>query len=220
MKKIIAFDLDDTLYDELTFVHSGFRAVSDFLFQEKQIPADLSINKMSCLLKNGRGKIFDDMLHSFDVFSKGLVKKCITTYRLHQPKIALYPEADECLDRLRNNSIYIVTDGHKIVQRNKVYALNLMNRVTKVMPTHQYGRCYEKPSAYCFEKICKLESIPFNQLVYIGDNPYKDFVGIKPLGIHTIRVRTGQYKNIKKDSSFEAEITIDSLKELTENLWC
>jgi putative hydrolase of the HAD superfamily len=50
--------------------------------------------------------------------------------------------------------------------------------------------------------------------VYIADNPYKDFVGIKPQGFATIRVLTGPYKDIAIGEAFEADWKIKDLSEL------
>ncbi|MNB88558.1 hypothetical protein D3C75_355750 [compost metagenome] len=52
-------------------------------------------------------------------------------------------------------------------------------------------------------------------MVYIGDNPLKDFVGIKPLWVRTIRVRRGMFQDVEAENGkFEAEYEIDSLYEL------
>jgi putative hydrolase of the HAD superfamily len=51
-------------------------------------------------------------------------------------------------------------------------------------------------------------------IVYIGDNPNKDFVNIKKLGFRTIRVLKGMFSNSNKETKFEAELNILSLVEL------
>ncbi len=45
-------------------------------------------------------------------------------------------------------------------------------------------------------------------IVYIGDNPNKDFVNIKKLGFRTIRVLKGMFSNSNKETKFEAELNI------------
>ena len=73
---------------------------------------------------------------------------------------------------------------------------------------------HSKPSTYCFEKIAKLEKVEYKDIVYIGDNPNKDFVNIKKLGFRTIRVLKGMFSNLNKETKFEAELNILSLVEL------
>jgi len=55
-------------------------------------------------------------------------------------------------------------------------------------------------------------------VIYIADNPNKDFVGLKPLGFKTIRVLKGPYKDLKKPPEFEADLNIRSLAELDVEL--
>jgi len=216
---IIVFDLDDTLYDEITFVKSGFKAVSGFLNKEFKTPMKESYNFMlSELNENGRGHIFDSTLKKFASLSKRNIKLCVSAYRLHNPKIKLNKDAVSCLKRFKSSSKYIVTDGNKVVQSNKVKALKVENKVKKVFITHRYGLKHSKPSPYCFQKIIQLEKAKPSDLVYIGDNPFKDFVGIKPLGVKTIRILKGDYKNSKVAKKFNAHITINSLDEINHKL--
>lgn len=212
---IIVFDLDDTLYDEISFVKSGFRAVSNYLYNVYSLPFETSFKFMiKNFENNSRGHVFNDLLQSFKLYSKKNVKKCLSVYRNHKPDIELYPKAVECLNYLERYPIYIVTDGNKIVQKNKLIALGIYDRVKFCFLTNRYGIRNAKPSPYCFLKICEREKVAPQQVVYIGDNPYKDFVGIKPLGFKTIRVLTGQFKNIRNEDEFEAEYGINTLSEL------
>jgi putative hydrolase of the HAD superfamily len=60
------------------------------------------------------------------------------------------------------------------------------------------------------------ENCSSSKMVYIGDNPYKDFINIKKIGIHTIRILRGSYKNIKLDSDHEADYSFKSLDGLSK----
>jgi putative hydrolase of the HAD superfamily len=213
---VLVFDLDDTLYNEVMFVQSGFRAVAEFLFQTYAVPMQESYSLMIEILKSGRGRIFDDVLLYFEIFSKKTVEKCIYIYRRHRPNIELYNDTIECLLRFKNYPVYIVTDGNKLVQKNKLVALGLYDTVKFCFITHRYGVKNAKPSSYCFLKICKREKVDPCEVIYIGDNPHKDFVGIKALGFKTVRIMRGHYKEIVKPEAFEADRKIQSLDELTE----
>lgn len=212
---IIVFDLDDTLYDEITFVKSGFFEVANYLEREFSLPQKQTFNFMIQRLNEGRGKIFDDTLLNFGLFSKKGVERCLSVYRKHQPYIQLDVEADNCLKRFSKYPIYIVTDGNKLVQKNKLVALGLNDRVKFSYITHRYGIRNAKPSPFCFQHICHRENVEPNQVVYIGDNPNKDFVGIKPLGFKTVRLLKGNFKDFRKTPMFEADLEITSLRELT-----
>jgi putative hydrolase of the HAD superfamily len=218
---VLAFDLDDTLYEELNYVKSGFREVARWLLNELGIDENSSYQFMvNELERSGRGNIFNNLLAEHELFSKSRLKKCISVYRLHFPDIRLSKEASECLLRLKSHSKYVVTDGNKLVQYNKVKALELdkMQAIRKIFITYRHGLKHGKPSPYCFMKICELENTTPEHVVYIGDNPHKDFVGIKPFGFKTIRVLQGNFKNLQLDEAHEADLRIHSLEELTDEL--
>ena len=213
---IIVFDLDEVLYDEKTYVISGFRAVSEFLEKDEAIPKKIIFEYLKRRLKNGRERIFNDLLDNFRIYSQKNLKKCISVYRTHTPKIKLYSDAKDCLKRLKNYPLYIVTDGNKIVQKNKIKALNLENHIKKIILTSNYELRNSKPSTFCFQKICDMEKTSPTNLVYIGDDPHKDFVGLKREGFKTIRLFKGRFKNERLSKEFEADYKIKSLKEINE----
>jgi putative hydrolase of the HAD superfamily len=214
---VIVFDLDDTLYNEVTFVQSGFRAVANFLFKAHTIAVNESYLFMAEQLKQGRGRIFDEMLQYFGIFSKKLVLQCLYIYRSHTPDIKLNEDAIACLERLKDFPVYIVTDGNKLVQKKKLVALGLYNTVKFCFITHRYGVKNAKPSPHCFLKICEQEKVKPQEVAYIGDNPHKDFVGIKALGFKTIRIMRGHFKDVVKPAEFEAHCQIQSLNEVTDD---
>lgn len=218
MKPVLVFDLDDTLYDELSYVDSGFRAVAQFLTDAFQVKYDAAYQSMKYRVARGRDRIFDDILSEFGLYSRKNVRRCLSVYRLHKPSIALYPEADACLTRFADWPLYIVTDGNKLVQHNKLEALGLKKRVRRYFITHRFGLRNAKPSPYCFHKICEAERVEPQQVVYIADNPNKDFVGIKPLGFPTVRVLTGQHRSVTKPAEYGADFIISSLQELDRAL--
>lgn len=212
---ILVFDLDNTLYDELTYVESGFHAVARFLTKEKKLPEKKLFYDLQKRFAFGRGTIFNDVLKQYDIYSQILVKRCVSVYHQHKPDIKLYKDSDACLKRFSKTPMYIVTDGNKIVQANKIEALGLNKRVKKVFITHRFGVNHAKPSPYCFFKICEIEKTNPGNVIYIGDNPSKDFVGIKPLGFKTIRILRGYHANESMAGKFEAHSNITSLNQIT-----
>ena len=212
---VLVFDLDDTLYPELSYVHSGFRAVATFLSPLLGMPAEtLAAGMVAEEAAQGRGQIFDNVLRQHGRWSKMLVAACLRTYRQHRPELTLYPDAERCLARFAHWPLYLVTDGHKEVQARKVAALGLAGRVRHAYLTNRYGRHRAKPDPHVFGLICRRENVPPGEVVYVGDNPRKDFVGIKPLGFQTVRILRGNYANVTADAAHEADRRIHSLDEL------
>ncbi len=214
---IVVFDLDDTLYPEKTFFESGLHSVAEFLSNELKLDYSLIEREMLKFYKrNGREGIFDFILRENGFPQKKYVQRCLSVYRKHTPVIKPYKEAIECLDKLIDYRKYLVTDGNILVQRSKIKALEINKYFIKTIPTYQYGILNAKPSTFCFDLIRKYEALEdCSKLVYVGDNPQKDFVNLKSKRYKTIRVLTGAYKDVKLQAKYEAEYIISSLKELT-----
>lgn len=212
---LFVFDLDDTLYDESTFVQGGFQAVSLFLTKKLRTDPKLLLKEMLAILtRDGRGKVFNTLLKQHGIKSQSLAKECLKVYRAHQPTLTLYPDAKRCFSKYKEHPLYLVTDGHKKVQSAKIQALGLDEIMEHCFVTRNYGLQHEKPSPYCFWKICEKENVTPQHVIYIGDDPSKDFVGIKPLGFQTVRVLRGRHKDVNKPLKFEADRTILTLDEL------
>lgn len=211
---IYIFDLDDTLYDERQYVESGFRAVASHAAEQWGLDATGCYEQLVRLLDTqGRGHIFDDFLAHHSLSSKTNIQACVRTYRLHKPNLTLPAEHLQLLQQLPK-PLYLVTDGHKIVQQNKVEALGIATLFKRVFITHRFGIKHAKPSTHCFELIKKAEKCEWQDMVYIGDNPAKDFVNLNKLGMNTVRVLTGVHRNIAAHDDFDALKTIATLVEL------
>ncbi|MDQ7045238.1 MAG: HAD family hydrolase [Sulfurimonas sp.] len=215
--KVIVFDLDDTLYNEIDYVKSAFMEVSKYFSDtyrfEKNKFFTLMMEKLN---QNGRGKVFDDTLAHFNILNKANVKKSISIYRTHIPNIKLPQASKDIINYYTRLAIplYIVTDGNKLVQFNKIKGLNIENSFKKILITHRYGIKNAKPSVYCFIKIAQLEKVNYSDIVYIGDNIKKDFIAIKKLGFRTIRIKNGMYRNLVLNKEYHAEIDIQSLQDI------
>lgn len=217
---ILIFDLDDTLYEELSYVKSGFSAVAEYgesaFGWDKSESLSLMLN---ILALEGRGSVFDRWLQHNKCYSRKLVLKCLGIYRTHTPRLCLPDSTKEVLDYFFDlTPLYIVTDGNKIVQGNKVRALNLQCYFRRIFITHRFGVRHSKPSIYCFEKIKSAENCSWSDMVYVGDNPSKDFVNLNPLGVLTIRVLTGPYRDAEALPGYDASLTIQDLSQLANVL--
>lgn len=217
---ILVFDLDDTLYDELSYVDSGLAAVARYGQTRWGWDAASSLETLRTILEQeGRGQVFDRWLEGGAQWSRTRVRECIKVYRHHLPSLALFPEANRFLRNYgRHWPLYLVTDGHKIVQRNKVEALGLWNTFRRVLITHRFGLAAAKPATLCFERILEAENGKWSDLVYVGDNPAKDFVGLNAVGALTIRVLTGTHAQVLPPQGYDAKLTIRNLDGLPKAL--
>ncbi len=212
--KLILFDLDETLYDEKSYVLSGFRVISKYLSIKHKIDEKSLFNELvQSLEKKGRGENFDILLKKFKLIDS--VSDMVRIYRQHKPKIKLFPEVMELLKKLSSFfKIGIITDGNLIMQENKITALKLYKAVDFIIYTDK-NKLKEKPDISSFKKALTIAKCTANESIYIGDNPYKDFIGAKSLGIKTIRIKRGEYENIVLSKKYEADITIEGLSNLS-----
>lgn len=215
---ILIFDLDDTLYEELSYVRSGFRAVANYFSDVIKVDKDTLYDELYKQVLISRNNVFDIVFSKYRKVTKANIKSIVSVYRRHIPKITLYPDAARCLERFKDYKKYIVTDGNKEVQYKKYLYLDIYTQINKVFISHRYGIENIKPSPYIFLKLSeKLKVLP-SDIIYIGDNPNKDFIGIKPFGFKTVRVNRGMFHNIFLSDAHEAHITINTLDELTPDL--
>jgi len=212
---ILIFDMDDTLYDESTYVESSFRAVAFYISEKYELPENNVFEDLIQVLnERGRGHIFDEVLKQYSIYTKTEVKKCLSVYRKNIPRIKLFDEVRDALVMLSDYPMYMVSDGNKLVQSIKANALGTKTYFKKILLTHRYGTKHAKPSTYCFSLIKKLEKCNWNQMVYVADDPNKDFVNLNPLGVETVRVLTGRFKDQKAKDGYDAIFRIKNLSAL------
>lgn len=217
---ILIFDLDDTLYSEIDYTLSGFRHVAKLLAADYGIDPQRSYADMKQdLERNGRGKVFDNLLLSHALFSKKRIKDLVTAYRGHKPDIRMPAAHHDLLGQLSVRfPLYIITDGHKSVQRRKVDTLGVRSYVQRALLTNQYGRHNAKPSLYCFDLIRKWEKTDWSRMVYVGDNPTKDFLPLNRMGGTTVRVHSGPFAKTKAAPGYDAGHQIEKLVDLPDAL--
>ena len=190
--KAILFDLDDTLYDEKQFVKSGFIKVTEFIEDKFKINKKDFYKILIDIFNNGsRGNIFNLALEKVNIiFDENIISSMVKIYREHNPKIRLAEDIKSLIIKLKEiYSLGIVTDGYFEVQKKKIQALKLEELFDSIIYTDKYGREYWKPNISGYKLVLEeLGDILPEETVYIGDNPHKDFIGAKKLGITTVRL--------------------------------
>jgi putative hydrolase of the HAD superfamily len=190
--RAVVFDLDDTLYPERDYVMSGFRAVALWADVNLGISSDKGRQELRALLERGvRGDTFDRWLVTHNRFSKARVAQLVWTYREHEPLIKPYPEVPEVLRSLKSRYLLgLVSDGYLEVQRRKLEALRLAPWFDAIVFSDEWGRKAWKPSTQPFEAILqRLGNLPGRDVVYVGDNPAKDFLAARRAGLAAVQVR-------------------------------
>ena len=169
-----------------------------------------------------RGNILDAALTKLGVaVSPELIAELVQIYRAHMPHLQLFPDAHRALDYYqRRSKVALLTDGFAAVQRNKVRGLGVESAFTACIYTDDLGRDCWKPSEVPFLKLAAMLEMTdaMDRLVYVADNPTKDFIAPNRLGWSTVRIKRpgGEYAALEpREASHAAGCEIHSLDELS-----
>jgi len=143
----------------------------------------------------------------------GFVSELGKVYRSHTPVLTLVAGAEDLLKALkeRGYKLSIITDGDIGVQKKKVEALRIKDFFDCLVFSDEYGVDKQKPSKFPYQKALDVLEVRPQESIYLGDNPYKDFITARKLGIHTIRIMRGQYRSVVLDEEYEADFQIKRL---------
>lgn len=218
---IMVFDLDDTLYPEMQFVHSGFNAVDQFLRRTEGL-VGFHEHAQRLFEAQGSGTIFDDFLiEVIGMAPKSLVKEMVQIYRNHKPRLTLFSDARWALSHFGpRHQMGLLTDGYFETQRNKVAALGIAHVFDAIVYSDELGRANWKPSPVPYQTVMERLASQSELHCYVSDNPRKDFIAPRAMGWHTVRLRRpcGLYAELELDEGHEVDVEISSLLELPQAL--
>lgn len=220
-RSAVLLDLDDTLYPEREFARGGFRAAAESLAVRLDRPADELFAICWQRFETGvRGSIFDTVLTELNVpHDTTLIDDLIRIYRSHEPQLTLFDDADRLLTSLAPQfGLGLLTDGAAEVQRRKVKALGLQRRIEAIVYSDDFGREHWKPSPIPYLELLRKLHVEPSHAVYVGDNPKKDFIGARRLGLQTVRIRrpNTEHGHLEPQPGFEADHEIATLDLLPE----
>lgn len=188
-KKVVVFDLDDTLYKEIDFLKSGYRQVAELVEKRYALSEnEIYHNLLSWYYKKENPFVLLNETYGLD----SPVADYLDVYRFHHPNICLSDGVEETLSELKTRDVVlgIITDGRKVTQQNKIEALGLSRWFEKenIFINEEPG--HFKPSHWSFDRLMQhcLEQFPSQDLsfYYVGDNPQKDFLAPNEFGWETI----------------------------------
>ena len=215
-KKVVIFDLDDTLYNEIDFLKSAYKEISIKIGKEVSIDALLIYNQMlKCF--HHKENVFEAIIKKYGSLYK--IQELLHIYRNHKPEIELSNKKKNVLDRLKSKNIHmgLLTDGRSVQQRNKINALKLNTWFSEIIISEEFGS--EKPNINNYTHFEKM----FGKGIYyyIGDNVKKDFVSPNRLNWTTIYLKNNGL-NIHKQSdtlineNYKAKYTVNEFCEILD----
>lgn len=222
VRRGVVLDLDDTLYLERDYVRSGFGAVAAHLARERGVDADrVRTHLWDRFTRGERGSHFDDLVASDPALAGTGVADLVEVYRHHVPDIRLLPGVPELLRALRTDArpTALISDGVLAGQEAKVAALGLTDLVDgPVVLTDVWGRDGWKPDPRAFVHVAEAWGMPHDDLVYVGDNPHKDFDAPRALGWACVRLRMPGQLHHDVDDRVQPDLTVGSVTALAAAL--
>ncbi len=182
-KKVVIFDLDDTLFSEKDYVKSGYKKIAESFPQIKDMQ-----QKLWLAFESGH-KAINYVLENEGLFSEENLNKALTVYRSHVPEIELYEDAKTLISILKESGVRlgIITDGRPEGQKAKIKALGIESLFEKIIITDELGGLsFRKPSPEAFKIMQDFFNVPFEDMVYVGDNPEKDFIAPSELKMDSV----------------------------------
>lgn len=205
MIKVVLFDLDDTLISEDDYIKSGYNHVAKVIENRYSLNAIEIYDDLYRLYIEDSKNVFNRVLDKYDIkYNKDDIMFLVNEYRNHIPTIEFYDDVVPTITELKKRGIKIgiISDGYLSTQKNKAEVLGLYNLFDKVIFTEEFGREYWKPHPKSFEIMKEYFDVNYDEMIYIGDNPEKDFFISSIYPIKTIRINrnksvylTSQYLN-------------------------
>jgi len=188
--KGVVFDMDDTLYPENAYVQSGFRAVSIWLSTHGWVQEEQAFEFLwRGHLEERRGNTFDSLMEAFPGLNHVTeLPELVQIYREHPPVIAMFPAMEALLKALKTKGIptALISDGRHAVQTRKIAALGLQDLIDEIFLTDTWGSNFWKPHQRAYQEAEQALRLHASDLVYVADNPLKDFQTPKALGWRTL----------------------------------
>jgi putative hydrolase of the HAD superfamily len=206
---VVVFDLDDTLYKENEYNHSGVITVAEVIEQLY----GKNITEQLLEVRNRKGDIWECACELLNL-PHSVKESFLWMYRLHTPKIELNKKTVTFMKEVANysNQVVILTDGRSVTQRIKLNALSLLEYPLYI--SEEYAS--NKPEEKRFKQIMK-DFVAYNY-VYIADNPVKDFVAPNKLGWRTVGVlNTGNnihYQQSNLDKQYDPTIWVNNIEDI------
>lgn len=188
-KKVVVFDLDDTLYKEIDFLKSGYRKVAELVARQYGCDARAIYDQLLKWYYNGENA-FACLNEEYGFGNP--VNEYLDIYRYHHPTITLSDETKDILSKLIEENVVlgIITDGREITQKQKVEALELEQWISMDLVMINEDKKYFKPNHWSFDRMmlkCFENGIDADAtFYYVGDNTEKDFLAPNQLGWDTV----------------------------------
>ena len=217
MIKAVLFDLDNTLIDFMKMKRAcSEAAIRSMIDSGLKIDEQRGVKKLFDMYnKYGmeNQNIFDRFIRkTYGKLDYGMLAKAIIAYRkVKAGNLMPYPNAVKTLIKLKERGLKlgIVSDAPVKQAWLRLAELNLCDFFDVVVARGPKAKM--KPHAMPFKKaLSALEMTP-EEILFVGDNPARDILGAKKVGMKTALAKYGQ---VIYGSKVKADFEINDISEL------
>lgn len=214
--ELVAFDLDNTLYDEGLWFDAALPPIATHLAARSGRPAEAIEARLRAILRE-KGKhyhhLFDDVLGELALDRTTHLRDVLAIFRDAPERLELFPAMGELLGDL--NARYrlgLVTSGQHLVQERKVEMLGIRPLFAAIVFSSTLAE--NKPGRMPFDRLLAEVGVEAPRAVYVGDNPLFDFRGANEVGMLTVRVPNPELDALVVPSGWDAQVRVGGPAEL------
>ncbi len=231
-KKLLIFDLDETIYDHQFASLSGLKAISEAfpIWQNHDLKAienmyfedlhhsHLKVIDGSISEEHSHIARFQKIASHFNInFHQNEYLKMIEIYnKTSQNFKRAIPNAPETISSLKSYGfkIALITNGRTENQKRKIALCNLHSSLDIILISEEIG--IRKPAKEIFELALLLAKTDSSEAVMIGDSWDSDIVGAQAANIQPIWVNRGRHQNLLPNSIVEVQHVTELLNFFTK----
>ena len=214
--ELVAFDLDNTLYDEGLWYDAALPPIAAYLAARSGQPAPGIEASLRATLR-AKGKhyhhLFDDALREVGLPREPHLGELLGIFREAPQALEPFPSMRELLGDLGGcYRLGLITSGQHRVQERKLELLGVRPLFASVVFSSTLPE--GKPGRMPFARLLDAVGVEGPRAVYVGDNPLFDFRGANELGMLTIRVPNPELDGLVVAEGWDARLRVNGVSEL------
>lgn len=131
----------------------------------------------------------------------------------HKEDERLYPDAEECLSRLHRHYKIGIIANQSYGSKERLRRFGILEYIDLIVASAEEG--VAKPDRRIFERALERAGCKPEEAVMVGDRLDNDIVPVNGIGMFTVWIRQGDWKDAcPREESEQPDRVVDSLREL------
>lgn len=136
----------------------------------------------------------------------------------HKEDECLYPDTIECLKKLHEHYRLGIIANQSLGSKERLEKFGILEYIDVVVASAEEG--VAKPDKRIFEIALERAECKPEEIAMVGDRLDNDIVPANELGMYTIWIKQGDWKDAcPREEMEQPDMTVESLSELSEKIW-